>query len=155
VIALGIDPGASGAVAALDEHGNLLWLDDMPFADGAVLAPVLAELVLRGDGPRVAWVERAQSMPGMGVAGAFRYGTGYGVVLGVLGALSIPLHTVRPNEWKRDAGLIGADKDASRRRACELWPGHAERFARKRDDGRAEAALIARHGWLAERREAA
>lgn len=154
MIALGIDPGASGALAALDEHGNLLWLEDMPYADGAVLAPVLAELLLRGDGPRVAWVERAQSYPRQGIASAFRYGTGYGVVLGVLGALSVPLHTVPPSEWKRDARL-SADKDASRRRACELWPAHAYRFARKRDDGRAEAALIARHGWLAERREAA
>jgi crossover junction endodeoxyribonuclease RuvC len=154
VIYLGVDPGASGAVAALDDHGNLLCVDDLPYIDGHVVPPLLADVLLRGDGPRAAWVERAQSMPGMGVSGAFRYGAGYGVVLGVLGALNIPVHTVPPSVWKKAAGL-SRDKAASRRRAADLWPGHAELFARARDDGRAEAALIARHGWLVERKEAA
>jgi crossover junction endodeoxyribonuclease RuvC len=152
-VTLGIDVGATGAVAALGPDGGLLAVDDMPYADGAVLAPVLAELVL-AHGTAVAWVERAQSMPGMGVSGAFRYGTGYGCILGVLGALEIPTTTVPPNVWKRAAGL-GRDKSASRRRACELWPAAADRFARVRDDGRAEAALIGRHGWLALRKGAA
>lgn len=154
MITLGIDPGAAGGVAALDEHGNLLWVEDLPYADGAVLAPVLADLVLQGDGPRCAWVERAQAMPRMGVTGAFTYGTGYGAILGVLGALAVPLQTVRPHVWKGKAGLSD-DKKASLRRACELWPFHAQRFARAKDDGRAEACLIARHGWLLERGERA
>lgn len=141
---LGIDPGISGAIACL-EGDDLLWVTDMPVADGEVLGPVLAARVLAGLGDRRAVVERAQSMPGMGVTGAFRYGAGYGVILGVLGALSIPFDTVRPTAWKKAAGLAGKDKPASRRRAIELWPQHAERFARAKDDGRAEAALIARY----------
>jgi crossover junction endodeoxyribonuclease RuvC len=152
-VTIGVDPGATGAVAALGPDGSLLAVDDLPYADGAVLAPVLADLVL-AHGTAVAFVERAQSMPGMGVAGAFRYGTGYGCILGVLGALEVPTTTVRPNVWKRAAGL-GRDKAASRRRACELWPAAADRFARVKDDGRAEACLIGRHGWLAMRRGAA
>ena len=143
---IGIDPGADGAIACC--HGpDLLWVIDMPYADGEVLAPVLANVVLQGDhvGPRRAFVERAQSMPAQGIASAFRYGTGYGVIRGVLGALDIPFETVRPAQWKRAAGLIGADKAASRRRAVELWPAHAEQFKRAKDDGRAEAALIARY----------
>lgn len=154
MMTLGIDPGATGAVAALDGDGGLLFVEDMPYLDGHVLAPQLAEVVLAGNGQRIAWVERAQSMPGMGVAGAFRYGAGYGCILGVLGALAVPTMTVRPNDWKRAAGL-SADKGTSRRRAMELWPDHCGLFARVKDDGRAEAALIARHGWLAERKAAA
>lgn len=143
---IGIDPGATGAIALLDNDGQLLEVHDMPYADGAVLAPVLAELLLTGRGSRRALVERAQSMPGMGVSGAFRYGTGYGVVLGVLGALSIPVETVHPSTWKRAMGL-NANKGACRRRAVEVWPDHAALFARAKDDGRAEAALLARHAW--------
>lgn len=142
-LTIGIDPGATGAIACLNGP-ELLWVEDMPYADGEVLAPVLANLLLRDCGPRRALVERAQSMPGMGVAGAFRYGCGYGVIKGVLGALDIPFTTVRPNAWKKAAGLT-ADKGACRRRAIELWPAHAELFARAKDDGRAEAALIARY----------
>jgi crossover junction endodeoxyribonuclease RuvC len=141
-----VDPGATGAIACL-RGVDLLWVEDMPYADGEVLAPVLASLFLRGDhvGPRRAIVERAQSMPGQGISGAFRYGTGYGVIKGVLGALDIPFEVVAPARWKKAAGLIGADKSASRRRAIELWPAHASLFARAKDDGRAEAALIARY----------
>lgn len=154
MITIGIDPGAKGAVAALDDYGNLLFVEDLPYADGTVLAPVLATVLLRGDGDRTAWVERAQAYPGQGRSSAFKYGTGWGVVLGALGALSIPHQLVAPSVWKGRAGL-SADKQASLRRACELWPGHADRFARAKDDGRAEACLIARHGWLADRGERA
>lgn len=154
---LGFDPGATGGIALLDAAGKLLAVDDLPYIDGAVSAPLLADLLrdhlLRCPGA-AAWVEQAQSMPGGGVAGMFRYGTGYGVILGVLGALEIPTHHIRPAVWKRAAGL-GRDKGDSRRRAIELWPSHASSFARVRDDGRAEAALIARHGWQAQRAGAA
>jgi coenzyme F420-reducing hydrogenase alpha subunit len=34
-------------------------------------------------------------------------------------------------------------KDASRAEAIRRWPGHAALFARVKDDGRAEDALIA------------
>lgn len=154
MITLGIDPGATGAVAGLDELGRLVWVRDMPYADGFVLGPVLADLVLKGSGRRVAWVERAQAYPGQGGSSGFKYGTGFGVILGVLGALNIPLELVAPSVWKRAAGL-SSDKGASRRKACELWPDHAELFERVKDDGRAEAALIARHGWLNQRRAVA
>jgi len=151
---IGIDPGASGAIAMLDMDGMLTSVVDMPYADGAVLAPNLASLLLAGNGPRVAWVERAQPMPRQGIASTFRYGCGYGVVLGCLGALSIPLHTVPPSRWKAAAGL-SRDKAASRRRAVELWPHMAHHFARVKDDGRAEAALIALHGYRLDQRGAA
>jgi crossover junction endodeoxyribonuclease RuvC len=142
----GIDPGGTGAIARIDSSGRLLSVIDMPYADGAVLAPVLASIILDGDGSRTAWVERAQAMPKQGVASVFRYGCGYGVILGVLGALEVPYQTVRPAEWKSAIGLTG-DKNASRRRATELFPTHADAFARAKDDGRAEACLIARYGF--------
>jgi crossover junction endodeoxyribonuclease RuvC len=36
-----------------------------------------------------------------------------------------------------------ASKDAARAEAIRRWPGQAQLFARVKDDGRAEAALIA------------
>jgi crossover junction endodeoxyribonuclease RuvC len=153
-VILGIDPGATGGLALLDPDGELTAVHDMPYLDGSVSAPLVAAIIRDTDAITAAYVERAQAMPRQGIASTFKYGTGYGVLLGVLGALHIPTTTVRPTEWKRTAGL-SADKGASRRRAIELWPAQAETFARVKDDGRAEAALIARHGWLAWRGEAA
>ena len=48
-----------------------------------------------------------------------------------------------PAAWKRAVGLSLASKDASRSEAIRRWPAHAACFARVKDDGRAEAALIA------------
>lgn len=151
---LGIDPGGTGAIATLNTNGQLIDVRDMPYLDGMVMANALTGIILNGDGDRVAWVERAQAYPGQGRSSAFKYGTGFGVILGVLGALSIPYQLITPAVWKRKAGLSD-DKAASRRRAIELWPSHAQAFNRVKDDGRAEAALIARYGWLLERQQVA
>lgn len=151
-VTAGVDPGASGAIAFLDAGGRLLAVHDMPYLDGHVSAALLTEILDRA--LKEAWVERAQSMPGQGVSSSFKYGVGYGVILGVLGALHTPVQTVHPGVWKRAAGL-SKDKGASRRHAIELWPDHAASFKRVKDDGRAEAALIARYGWLQLQRGAA
>lgn len=145
-VIVGIDPGATGAIAHIDTDARLLHVEDIPIFDGHVNAPVAATVLLAHGHITGAFIERAHPMPNMGVSGAFRYGAGWGCLLGVLGALSIPVHHVGSAQWKR-AAKLGRDKSASRRLATELWPEHAERFARVKDDGRAEAALIARHGW--------
>jgi hypothetical protein len=56
-----------------------------------------------------------------------------------------------PPVWKRSVGIPpGKDgaKDAARSEAIRRWPNKAEVFARVKDDGRAEAALIAVAGLL-------
>jgi crossover junction endodeoxyribonuclease RuvC len=56
-----------------------------------------------------------------------------------------------PAAWKRAVGVPpgreGA-KDAARSEAIRRWPAKATLFARIKDDGRAEAALIAVAGML-------
>jgi crossover junction endodeoxyribonuclease RuvC len=94
------------------------------------------------------------SRPGQGVASTFKFGASYGCAYGVLCALNAPVRHVTPATWKRAFGL-NADKERSRRMAIELWPNMSGYFARKKDDGRAEAALIARWCWLQHRQVAA
>ena len=43
-------------------------------------------------------------------------------------------------------GLLNSGKDASREKFRTLWPKHADLVARVKDDGRAEAALLAEYG---------
>lgn len=154
VLRVGIDPGVSGGVAAmLDE--KLLWARDMPvtlYKSGKstkkkVSPSVLADWFTR-ELPRLpdhAIVELVGAMPGQGVTSMFNFGQSYGVILGVLGALYIPVTPVRPQAWRKAAGVHG-DKKHSRSRAAELFPANAADFARVKDDGRAEAALIAYSG---------
>jgi hypothetical protein len=70
----------------------------------------------------------------MGVTGAVTYGTGYGVILGVLLALRIPHETVRPDRWHKDLiGRIkrepGADRYAARREAKARAAAHVQAVA--------------------------
>lgn len=146
---LGIDPGLSGAVALLDHDGTLIDVWDVPHADGEIIAPELDRVIREAAftcPDVVAWIEKVHSMPGQGVASTFRFGMAVGAIKQAVGGNGIPINYVTPQAWKKAAGLIGKDKDASRARAIELHPNHSHWFARKKDDGRAEAVLIARHG---------
>ena len=75
----------------------------------------------------------------------FNFGKSYGMVLGVIAALDYPLHYVTPQQWQRDL-KVEAGKDGNRARAMQLMPAYAQEFKRRRDDGRADAALIAYWG---------
>ena len=145
-LTLGIDPGKTGAIAFLDGR-TLIDVVDMPPLTGHALGSAIADLVADFAPLEIgeAWVEKVASRPNQGHMNVWTFAEGYGAILGALGVLRIPVHHVSPAVWKKAAG-ISKDKDVARQRACELWPAESARFARKKDDGRAEAALIALHG---------
>ncbi len=103
---------------------------------------LLAEIVDRWRAAE-AFVEHVSARPGEGPAGAFAFGSSRGVIEGVLAACGVPARFVTPQSWKRVVGLTLRSNDASRAEAIRRWPGHAALFARVKDDGRAEDALIA------------
>jgi hypothetical protein len=51
-------------------------------------------------------------------------------------------HRGQPSVRKRQLHLPGKDKEAARQRALQLFPSQHALLARKKDHGRAEAALI-------------
>lgn len=79
-------------------------------------------------------------MPGQGVTGMFRFGYGTGFVAGILAALDVRTVRVKPAVWKSAMGLSHL-KSESVTRANILFK--REPHFLKRDDGIAEAALIA------------
>jgi crossover junction endodeoxyribonuclease RuvC len=163
LIILGVDIGSRGAISRLSISVSgaaiLLGVDDMPrLRDGpagrpAVNAPLLAEIIVKSHATK-AYVELVNARPGEGAVGAFAFGRSLGITLGVLAALSIPVTLIAPGAWKRTIGIApGKDgaKDSARSEAIRRWPDKASWFARVKDDGRAEAALI---GWAGLQREA-
>lgn len=148
---IGIDPGATGAVAILDLVSQDLVVIDMPIAkikrgprtvnqvDAVCLANLLRPHVEEGD---IAIIEKVHSMPGQGVVSTFSFGRAAGILEGVLAALGVPFSLIPPATWTKAMRLYGG-KDGSRARAQELFPEKAHLFARKKDDGRADATLIA------------
>jgi crossover junction endodeoxyribonuclease RuvC len=75
----------------------------------------------------------------------FAFGESFGLAKGVLAGLKIPTSTVTPGKWKK-ALQLNAGKDGSRAKAVQIWPEHAGEFKRVKDDGKAEACLIAYWG---------
>lgn len=152
---LGIDIGATGALALLSDAGELIDVWDMPtLNDGpknrrTVNAPLLAELIYKSHARR-AFVERVGPRPMEGAVGAFAFGDAKGVVRGCLAAAAIPAIFITPVQWKRITGVPpGKDmKDMARSVAINRWVDKASLFKRKCDDGRAEAALIGVAGLL-------
>ena len=158
---VGIDPGLSGAVAALDSEGRLLWVEDVPtMKPGKKTAYDVAgmkDLLLRS-GEVTACIEQAQGMPGQGITSTFHIGEGFGIWRGILAALEIPLLTVRPSVWQRSMfkGVATGDttKEKSITLAMQLFPGIdlTPGRCRRPKDGRSDAALIARYGWMISKR---
>ena len=150
-VIIGCDPGKSGAIAALTFEGRLVGVDDMPVV-GSIISPVLLDEAVHNyidplsirQGHAV--VEDVHAMPKQGVTSVFSFGRSLGVAEACLACNGLALHYVSPARWKKALGL-SSDKGASRRRAIELWPAQAQLFARAKDDGRAEAALLA-YWWL-------
>ena len=150
----GCDPGAFGAIAIVDTDDQSLILIDMPTLKvkrgprlvNQVDATALADM-LRDHAPDIshAYIEKTWSMTGQGVSSSFAFGRAGGVVEGVWAGLGVAVSLVPPQTWTKAMRRFSG-KDASRERAIELFPEYTKMFSRKKDDGRADAALIAMWG---------
>jgi crossover junction endodeoxyribonuclease RuvC len=149
---LGIDPGLSGALALLDDSGGLR-VQDMPTLslarggktkreiDVYALARILDEWTMLGVIEH-AVLEKVGAMPGQGVSSMFAFGQAFGIARMAVASCFIPITLVPPQTWK-SALRVTAEKDSARARASELLPAHNGLWTRAKDDGRAEAAMMA------------
>lgn len=151
MVYIGIDPGNKGGIAAFYPGSGKLAVADMPTYKAKkgrwLIDPyALADLLEVPQGEKAVCVlEQVWARQNEGVSGAFAFGRGYGNLEGIIAAKKIVIHEVTPNKWKKHFGL-NSDKGVSRRLATQRFPEHAEDFRRVKDDGRAEAALIALYG---------
>ena len=137
MIYLGLDPGKSGAIVAIDggdisfikndntERDLSDWLDDLlhPYKDAR------------------ATIEQVHSMPKQGVASSFKFGQSYGFLRGLLIAHRIAFETVTPSKWQgymkcRTKG----NKNITKAKAQELFPAH------KWTHATSDAVLLAEYG---------
>lgn len=162
---LGVDPGLAGALALVDEI-DVLDVFDMPCVSvnrtsdlskdrDEVSAPILIDIILDLKdrlGVDLAVLEWVNASPQMGATSAFRFGETMGTTRTALAAARVPVHLVKPSEWKGQMKLPGKAKDPkageiARARALSLYPNASHWLARKKDADRAEAILLA-HWFL-------
>lgn len=146
---LAIDPGASGALAFFNPDTGMLDVEDMPTLEvkrgnkmKREISPQMLAGIIASRKPDRAIIELVGAMPGQGVTSMFAFGKSYGLCIGICAGLQIPVEHVTPAKWKKSVGAREG-KDGNRMRAAERFPAYAHLFRRVRDDGRADAALIA------------
>ena len=147
---LGVDPGIHGALAIVNINDGavpqLVAVCDVPVLGVKAKERINTMIVrdwLSSQRPDHALIECAGSMPRQGVASTFKYARAVGSLETVVACLDIPYSIIEPSAWKKFHHLIGADKEASRQRVLQLFPGSHTWFSRKMDHQRAEAVLIA------------
>ena len=156
MIIAGIDPGKTGAHAIIDgqnvefydvprvkvrgkdvpawKQWHTEWTNALEFA---CVDLVVIELVTAGQN---GIKQGVQSMFNFG--GFLRFS--HAITLGIRPRPSV--HFVTPSVWKAKLGLLNSGKGASREKCRTLYPSAASALTRVKDDGRAEAALIAHYG---------
>lgn len=135
---IGIDPGASGAIAYVWRQGDAAtWpLKEMTERD---VWDILQKL---GGIARFAVIEYVSAMPAQGVSSTFKFGMSYGGLRMALVGAGVPFEPVTPGVWQRKMKcLTGGDKKISKAKAQELFPE-----VPKITHAIADAILIAEYG---------
>lgn len=150
----GIDPGKTGALAVLYSDNTVDFFDVPRNTVRGKDVPAWSEwqsnwsIALGLAGVDKAVIEDVASRPGQGVSSMFKFGRTLGfphaIVLGVRPRPAVQF--VTPSVWKAKLGLLNSSKGASREKAINLFPTVASRLTRVKDDGRAEALLLAYYG---------
>ena len=166
MIALAIDIGLTGALAAVDSYGTAR-VQDLPTLpdgktrrlDGRALIVAIRAFVPPGE-PAMLVFEDVRARPQGNGGGHGNTMHSQAAMFGVRRAMEavcdiarIEMVTVQPQTWKRKFGLIRlqdekpeACKERGRQIALQLYPTLAAELKRKMDHNRADAVLMAH--WL-------
>ncbi len=154
MIAIGIDPGVTGAIAFVDDRGSCV-IEDLPTLplpgagrigrriDGATLAKIIRANCPIGIAAR-AMVEGQRAMGGKdnAIQVHFSLGRSVGCIETALEILRIPHESIDPQRWKGFFGL-GEVKRDSIEKARLLYPLSFLKLVK--DHNKAEALLIAHY----------
>lgn len=118
--AIGIDPGASGAIALI--HSGVIHTCRMTETDADV-AEFLNCWLRSVQLSSFAFIEKVHSMPKQGVSSSFKFGASYGFLKGLLTGLKIPFEEVTPQRWQKAMGcMTKGDKNVSKAACQRLFP---------------------------------
>lgn len=154
MIYIGIDPGLTGGMAAIDEHSTPIFVGAFRSVAGEFdahqFADVLTDIRIQLGGPAkwMAALEKVHAMPGQGVSSMFKFGSVFGAIKGVLAAKAIPYELITPQAWMKImfAGENSEGKERGKSVAQRLFPEVILRETprcRTNHSGMSEALLIA------------
>jgi crossover junction endodeoxyribonuclease RuvC len=154
MIVAGIDPGKTGAMVILfPDNAGLVFT--VPLMKKPKEVPAWSEWAqtwgnaLAFTPPDLIVIELVSARPGQGVTSMFTFGKSYGFAHALAAAVGCRIEFVTPAVWKPKVGIArGADKNSSRERVRNVLPRLSHAVTRAKDDGIAEAALLALYGRM-------
>lgn len=148
-----LDPGVTGGIAL--KNGPEIICEVMPALPKGLDLPGLSTwLKAHKSNIAITYLEHSQAIPGrVSSASTFQFGRYFGSIEGVLAALGIPYHLVKPQTWQKQihAGITAdTPKDRSRIAVSRLYPNldlRASERSKNVHEGMMDAVLIAHWGW--------
>lgn len=150
MIVAGIDPGKTGALVLSLDNGGVAYFP-VPTVKMPKDTPAWSEwahtwTAALAFGVDMIVIEQVGARPDQGTVSMFNFGRTLGFAHALALTAGAPIHFITPPVWKAKFGLLKADKGASREKARTLLPLLEPGLRRVKDDGVAEAALLALYG---------
>lgn len=159
-IIIGIDPGATGALAVYDKQANeIVGIIDMPMTEqilttkkkkksinGKYLFEILEawkNMAFASDRKLIVHIEKVQAFTKQSAIASFNFGYAACWPEALCVALDIEYKLITPQKWKRHFFLQATEKDAARQYVLKMFPETARYLTRKKDVDRADAVLLA------------
>ena len=116
---IGVDPGKSGAMTAVDSEGGLVSLVRLKETP----RDVWLWLHAHRDKAAFAVLEKVAAMPKQGVSSTFKFGRSFGMCEAFLVAAGIRYELATPQKWQKYMGCMSrGDKNVTKSRAQALFP---------------------------------
>ena len=121
---IGIDPGKSGSICAIDSSGNAWVVVKTNKSYKEIYHELRDATCIKGK--CFAVIENVHAMPGQGVASTFKFGESFGMLLGLLATTDVDYVKVSPAAWCKELGLKKSKEESN-----TDWKNRHKQLARK------------------------
>jgi crossover junction endodeoxyribonuclease RuvC len=119
---IGVDPGASGSICAINEWGFPILVMSLKDQTNRDIMEAL-QMMAGADKSMNGVLERVHAMPKQGVSSTFKFGTSFGALGAHLTWAGVRFELVTPHKWQGALGCLSrGDKNVTKRKAQEMFP---------------------------------
>lgn len=126
-IVIGIDPGKSGGLAAINKDGELKVHNCPNDNNAKTMTKILKRLINKTKIKDVdVVIEHVWGFPGDSSMAAFKFGQNFGIWLGIIGAMGLSSRKVAPKTWQKEYTPLPKTKkerkNALKQLARDIYP---------------------------------
>ena len=122
MIAVGIDPGKSGGLVKIHSRNNECSMHKCPDTTEGMssLLKNAKDSAFKDNLPILVAIEKVHAFPTDARSSAFKFGMNYGMWLGIIGSLNIPLIQVTPQMWMKSYAPLPKIKQERKKKIKEI-----------------------------------